>query len=69
MRFRGDDARLDREIEALEAIAQLRVRRAAKEVRELERDLRELKAERARRRARIDGESLADVTASATASE
>ena len=48
--FRGSDDQLDREIAAIEGIARVRVRRAAAELRELERDLRELKRERARRR-------------------
>lgn len=50
-RFRGSDERLDREIETLESIARLRVRRAAREFRELHRELDELRRERARRRA------------------
>ncbi|MCI4352889.1 MAG: hypothetical protein L3K14_05810 [Thermoplasmata archaeon] len=49
--FRGSDEILDHEIETLEAIARLRVRRVARELRELDRDLRELRRERARRRA------------------
>jgi hypothetical protein len=48
--FRGSDERLDREIAAIERMARLRVRRVAAELQELERDLRELKRERARRR-------------------
>jgi len=52
--FRGSDDSLDREIATLEAIARLRVRRAAAELRDLDRDLRDLRAERARRRQRID---------------
>lgn len=50
-RFHGSDEHLDREIETLESIARVRVRRAAREMRELHRDLDELKRERARRRA------------------
>jgi hypothetical protein len=50
-RFRGSDESLDREIEAAEAIARVRLRRAARELRELDRDLAELRRERARRRA------------------
>jgi hypothetical protein len=50
-RFRGSDDSLEREIAATEAIARVRVRRAAAELRELERDLAELRRERARRRA------------------
>lgn len=49
--FRGSDEGLDREIAAIERMARLRVRRVASEFHELERDLRELKRERARRRA------------------
>lgn len=49
--FRGTDESLDREIAAAESIARVRVRRAAREVRELDRDLGELRRERARRRA------------------
>lgn len=49
--FRGSDEILDHEIETLEAIARLRVRRAARDLRELDRDLTELRKERARRRA------------------
>jgi hypothetical protein len=49
--FRASDEQLDREIEATERIARLRVRRYASELRSLEADLRELRKERARRRA------------------
>lgn len=49
--FRGSDQVLDHEIETLEAIARLRVRRAARDLRDLDRDLTELRRERARRRA------------------
>ena len=49
--FRGSDAALDREIAATEYVARVRVRRAAAELRELARDLTELRKERARRRA------------------
>ena len=49
--FRGSDEALDREIAATERVARVRVRRAAAELRELESDLRELRRERARRRA------------------
>ncbi len=50
--FRGDDEVLDREIATLEAIARVRLRRAARELNELDRELSELKTERARRRVR-----------------
>jgi hypothetical protein len=49
--FRGSDECLDREIAAIEGIARLRVRRVAADLKDLDRDLRELKRERARRRA------------------
>lgn len=49
--FRGSDEILEREIRTLESIARLRVRRVAGEMRALERDLVELRRERARRRA------------------
>ncbi|MGA8274886.1 MAG: hypothetical protein WB789_03375 [Thermoplasmata archaeon] len=48
--FRGSDERLDREIAAIERMARVRVRRVASELNELNRDLRELKRERARRK-------------------
>jgi hypothetical protein len=49
--FRGSDEILDHEIETLEAIARVRLRRAAREFRDLDRDLAELRRERVRRRA------------------
>ena len=49
--FRGSDEVLDREIATIEAIARVRLRRYSREMRELDRDLRELRRERARRRA------------------
>jgi|HubBroStandDraft_1064217.scaffolds.fasta_scaffold1061583_1 hypothetical protein len=49
--FRGSDEALDREIAAIEGIAKVRVRRVSAELRELGRDLSELRRERARRRA------------------
>ncbi len=48
--FRGSDERLDREIETLEAIARVRVRRVAQELREIDKELADLRRERARRR-------------------
>jgi hypothetical protein len=48
--FRGSDEQVDREIETLERIAKLRLRRYAGELRDLDRDLSELRKERARRR-------------------
>jgi hypothetical protein len=50
--FRGSDETLEEEISTLEAIVRVRLRRYAREHRDLDRDLRELRAERARRRAR-----------------
>jgi hypothetical protein len=49
--FHGSDQRLDREIETLEEIARVRVRRAARELREMDQELSELRRERVRRRA------------------
>lgn len=48
--FRGSDERLDREIETLEAIARVRVRRVAQELREIDKELADLRREKARRR-------------------
>ena len=48
--FRGSDEALEREIETVRGLVQLRLRRASGELRELERALRELRRERARRR-------------------
>lgn len=50
--FRGTDETLEKEIATLEAIARLRLRRYGRELRELDRDLRALRLERARRKAR-----------------
>lgn len=52
--FRGSDECLDREIEALEGIARVRIRRVARELRDIDRDLFELRRERARRRTVVD---------------
>jgi uncharacterized NAD-dependent epimerase/dehydratase family protein len=49
--FRGSDETLDREIQTLEGIARVRVRRVASELRDIDKDLTELRRERARRRA------------------
>ncbi len=49
--FRGTDEVLDREIGALEGIAQRRLKRYARDMHELDRDLTDLKRERAKRRA------------------
>jgi hypothetical protein len=47
--FRGSDEQLEREISATERVARVRLNRAARELRDLEKDLRELKREKARR--------------------
>ncbi|HEV8050758.1 MAG TPA: hypothetical protein VGP88_09235 [Thermoplasmata archaeon] len=52
--FRGSDETVDREIATLEAIARMRLRRYAAEMRDLDRDLTELRKERARRRAGVE---------------
>jgi hypothetical protein len=65
--FRGSDEALDREISAVERIARLRVRRAAAELKDLERDLRFLKRERARRRAESAIEATVSEESPATA--
>jgi hypothetical protein len=49
--FRATDEQVEREVETLEGIARLRLRRYAKEMRDLDHDLSELRRERARRRA------------------
>ena len=53
-RFRASDEQLDREIAALERIALVRLGRATRELREIEKDLRELKKEKARRVAEVE---------------
>ena len=65
--FRGSDDALEREIRTLETIARLRVRRAAADLRTLDRDLRELRRERARRQARADENVSVPATAGETA--
>jgi hypothetical protein len=49
--FRGDDTTLEREIEAVRATSRLRVRRIIRELDELDRELKGLLREKARRRA------------------
>ncbi|HTP55249.1 MAG TPA: hypothetical protein VML53_01105 [Thermoplasmata archaeon] len=65
--FRGTDEQLDREIAQVERIARLRLARAAAEMRELDRDLKELRRVRARRKADASvpaaSESVAPVVA------
>jgi hypothetical protein len=55
--YRGSDEAVEREVETLERIVQVRLRRYAAEMRSLERDLAELRKERARRRANALGET------------
>ncbi len=59
------DRALDREIAAVEGIVRVRLRRTVEEMRELERDLRELKKERARRKAEHETAIGASTTAAA----
>lgn len=49
--FRGDDETLDREISTLEGMAKRRLKRYTDDLRDLDRDLSDLRKERARRRA------------------
>jgi hypothetical protein len=60
--FRGSDDRLDREIETLEDIARVRIRRVARELRDIDRELSELRRERARRRATADAVPVESAT-------
>ena len=64
--FRATDEQLDREIATLERIARQRVRRYARDLSEADRDLQELKRERARRRASsfVPGTAEAEISAS-----
>ncbi len=50
--YRATDEQLDREIVTLEQIARVRLRRASAELNEIDKELRELRKERARRVAR-----------------
>ncbi len=52
--FRGSDEELDREIETLERIGRVRLRRATVSLREVDLDLRELRREKLRRKARAE---------------
>ena len=63
--FRGSDEALDREIETLERMAKVRLRRYTRDLNELDRDLNGLKRERARRR--VEAESLEPVPVPAEA--
>jgi hypothetical protein len=50
--YHATDEQLDREIAALEQIARVRLRRASRDLNEIDKDLRELRKERVRRAAR-----------------
>ena len=63
--FRGDDETLEREIATLEGLTRVKLRRYAREMRDLEKDLKELRAERQRRRGRAVSESIVPVEARA----
>jgi hypothetical protein len=63
--FRATDEQLDREITALERIAKVRMRRAAAELKDLDKDLRELRKEKARRAARASEMIATDASVSA----
>jgi len=65
--FRGSDEELDREIATLKGIVRIRLRRTVREFAELDRDLKELARERARRRAASAGENAEEVPAEASA--
>lgn len=65
--YRATDEELEREILTVQAIARLRVRRYARELNELERDLAAMRAERARRRAKAQVPGAIDVALSAAA--
>ncbi len=63
--FRGDDETLDREISTLEGMAKRRLKRYTNDLRDLDRDLSDLRKERARRRARSAipmGEAVSEST-------
>ncbi|MGA7922717.1 MAG: hypothetical protein WCA77_01935 [Thermoplasmata archaeon] len=50
-RWRGSSEHLDRELTTLEAVLATRLRRYARDLAELEREMRDLRKERVRRRA------------------
>ena len=66
--YRATDEQLDREIAALERIARVRLRRASVELNEIDKDLRELRKERARRAARAEELLSTEVPGSAETS-
>ena len=65
--FRGSDETLDQEIATLEGMARGRLRRYTRDMNDLDRDLRELKNERARRKARAAVAGVVPASASASA--
>jgi hypothetical protein len=65
--YRATDEQIDREIRALERIAQVRLRRASAELKEIDKELRELRRERARRGARASEMIPTDSTVSTEA--
>ena len=66
-RYRATDEQLDREIDTLERIGRVRLRRAAAELNEVDKDLRDLRKERARRAARAAEMVSSEAPASAEA--
>jgi len=60
--YRATDEQLDREISALEKIGRVRLRRAIAEMNDIDKDLRELRKERARRKAEVPAVSEAVVS-------
>jgi len=65
--YRATDEQLDREIAAVERIARVRLRRATAELNDLDRELRELRKERARRTARAEAVVSTDVSVASDA--
>jgi Skp family chaperone for outer membrane proteins len=67
--FHGTDEQLDEEISTIERVIQVRLRRYAREMAELDRDRRALAQERARRRAQAEVPSDATSEVVAAGSE
>jgi len=65
--FRGSDESLDREIDTVERLVRVRLRRANDDLKELEAALRELRRERRRRQAAQAGALGSEVVDSASA--
>lgn len=66
--YRATEEQLEREIVALERIARVRLRRASAELKDIDKDLRELRKERARRAARASEMISTDVSVEAPSS-